>query len=135
MRTRHNGDFLTMLLHSAENDEEMKNLNEFLTIYANKPDRQLLREIMIYNNQLPENERKQHIKNLDLLSQMEGIVTDDTKQRLDIVNRVLRYQGSIPNRVPADVEQQLLFGGIGFFPALLLLYIFRRRPVFRRPIY
>ncbi|MFZ5967441.1 MAG: hypothetical protein ACOYVK_09755 [Bacillota bacterium] len=115
-------------------EDQMKEIDTYMQAYANVPDQYILRDIMRVKSQVTPDILNQHIKNLDHLSQMEGFVTEDTKERIDRVKRILtRTSGRSSKIQQSNPESQIFFGGAGLLLWFLLLTAIWRTPYYGYP--
>ncbi|SNS06403.1 hypothetical protein SAMN05446037_1003220 [Anaerovirgula multivorans] len=101
--------------------------NDFMTQYGDKSDYEIFSEIAEVKDQLSQDLLNQHIANLDALSQMNGFVTDGTKQRIAAVKEILTADAGSSN-TGSNVDSQFFFGGTS-----LLLWFLLLAGIFRRP--
>ncbi|MBM7615185.1 hypothetical protein [Alkaliphilus hydrothermalis] len=108
--------------------EYIDSFNNFMTQYGELSDADIYKEILSSKVKVSENVLRQHVNNLDALSQMSGFVSDSTKQRIQMVKRVLTTDTGGSNMQSA-VETQF-FGGTS-----LLLWFLTLAAIWRRPFY
>ncbi|QXM05121.1 hypothetical protein [Crassaminicella indica] len=68
---------------------QMNQFEEFMKQYGDKSEKYILDEIARIANSVPEKTIQQYIKNLDLLSQIEGFVSNEHRRKIDNVKRIL----------------------------------------------
>ncbi|MCC5910597.1 MAG: hypothetical protein JJT76_09195 [Clostridiaceae bacterium] len=106
--------------------EYIGEFNDFMVQYGDKSDYDIYRQIVDTKSELSQDLLNQHIKNLDSLSQMNGFVTDATKQRIAAVKEILTADTGSSNS-QANVETQF-FGGTSLLLWFLILAGIWRRP-------
>ncbi|MDF2545485.1 MAG: hypothetical protein K0R93_383 [Anaerosolibacter sp.] len=126
---KNNQNAYTLDLVMLPNDK-LEEYNKFLEQYGNVPDKYILREMYRVKGTVSQEVLSQHIKNLDALSTMEGFVTDDHKQRIEMVKNILTAETRIsrPSQ-QAEVETQF-WGG-----SSLLLWFLTLAAIWRRPFF
>ncbi|MCT4593237.1 MAG: hypothetical protein N4A57_03045 [Anaeromicrobium sp.] len=124
------------------NDEQQEEFDKFKAQYADKPNKYILREMMRVKAQVPQEMVEKHIKNLDLICEMEGFDKERIQPRVDMVKSLLRInmpsQNTIQSAEPI-VDSQIFFGGalLLWFLALAAIwrYPYYRTPYYRSPYY
>ncbi|MFT9497485.1 hypothetical protein [Anaerosolibacter sp.] len=126
---KNNQNAYTLDLVMLPNDK-LGEYNKFLEQYGNVPDKYILREMYRVKGEVSQEVLSQHIKNLDALSNMEGFVTDDHKQKIEMVKNILTAETRIsrPSQ-QAEVETQF-WGG-----SSLLLWFLTLAAIWRRPFF
>lgn len=126
---KNNQNAYTLDLVMLPNDK-LEEYNKFLEQYGNVPDKYILREMYRVKGEVSQDVLSQHIKNLDALSKMEGFVTDDHKQRIEMVKNILTAETRLsrPSQ-QAEVETQF-WGG-----SSLLLWFLALAAIWRRPFF
>lgn len=121
--------------------EHSDQFNEFMDKYGGLSDSEIYGLMMKTKNKLSNDIVQKHIANLDALSNMNGFVTDSTRQRIALAKQALTSKSGSPNK-SNSVETQF-FGGSSLLLWFLLLTSIYRRPFagpyygrrFRRPFY
>ena len=108
-----------------------KNYEEFQKKYSDKSNDYLLQEIDKVKDEVSQEIRLQHIKNLEQLSQMEGFVTDEVRQKIAVVKEVLNVEDMSSNVNPNPSNQ--FFSGSSLLLWFLLVTVLFRPGFFRRP--
>jgi hypothetical protein len=126
---KNNQSAYTLDLVMLPNDK-LEEYNKFIEQYGNVPDKYIWREMYRVKGEVSQEVLSQHIKNLDALSKMEGFVTDDHKQRMEMVKNILTTETrmSRPSQ-QAEVETQF-WGGSSLLLWFLTLAAIWRRPYF-----
>lgn len=131
MAYEYNNDFINVFNKTILDETQMKEIEGYTKEYGDKSEQYLAREIMKIKASVPSNVIDQHIKNLDHLSQMEGFITIEMKQRIDMLKRILNNPSG---RSQSNVEGQF-FGGSGLLLWFLLLTSIWRKPYYWNPRY
>jgi len=108
--------------------EYIDEFNDFMAQYGELSDYDIFEKIVDTKAQLSHNVLSQHITNLDALSQLNGFITDLTKQRIELVKRTLTADTGSSNS-QSIVETQF-FGGTSLLLWFLILAAIWRRPFF-----
>ena len=112
-------------------NEKMEEFNKFITEYGAAPDRYLYSEISRVKNEVSSEMIQQHIKNLDSLGQMEGLVNDQHRQRIEMVKRILTTETKRSKYAQSQPKAEIFFGGSSLLLWFLILTaIWRRRGIF-----
>ncbi|PAB58553.1 hypothetical protein [Anaeromicrobium sediminis] len=117
------------------NAEQQEEFNKYRAKYADKSNKYILREMMRVKSQVPQEMVQKHIKNLNLMSQMEGFDPEKIQPRVDMVKRLLSINMPSQNTIQSEepiAESQFFFGGALLLWFLALAAIWRR-PYYRRP--
>ncbi|WP_026475717.1 hypothetical protein [Alkaliphilus transvaalensis] len=107
--------------------EHIAEFNNFMSQYGNLDDYDLYRQILNTKSKLSPNLINQHIRNLDALAQMEGLVNPSAKRKIPLVKELLN--ADIDSIGESNVETQF-WGG-----SSLLLWFLLLAAIWRRPFY
>ncbi|QEK12785.1 hypothetical protein FQB35_10845 [Crassaminicella thermophila] len=112
-------------------DEQIKQFDGFMKKYRNKPDRYIFREIAKVKNEVSEEVLQQHIKNLDLLEQMEGFVQDQNKERIKTVRKILTTNTASFNQKQQSAPATQFVSGASLLLWFLILVAIWPRSYYR----
>lgn len=126
--TKNDQSAYTLDLVMIPNDK-MQEFNKFAEQYANVPDKYIWRELSRVKGEVSNEILAQHLKNLDALSKMEGFVTNDHRQRIEMVKSILAAETRNPRpSQQGTVDSAQFFGGSSLLLWFLILAaIWRRR--------
>lgn len=131
----YNYDTPKMLGKAILQDDLMGKYDEFLNKYKDKSDRELFEEISRVQSKLSPEVKRQHIRNLEYLSQMGGFVDEEVKKRINFAKRLIVIDDATEKTDSSmDVSTAQFFGGSSlllFF--LLLTTLFRGRRYYYGP--
>ena len=127
--------FISTFNEMALTEDDLTKIEQYQEIYADKPENYLLREIIETKNMVSENVLKQHINNLNLMSQMEGFVSREQKNKIEYLKNLLESDTTVyrrrGRRMP-DVQEQSFVSGSSLLLWFLLLSVIWRRPFIYR---
>lgn len=117
-------------------EEGLDKFDEFLKIYGDKSDEYLYEEIKKIQAEVPTEVKRMHLKNLEHLTQMEGFITDEIKEKIQKIRKLLQIDNAStpPRRRRYNVQFYFFNGSSLLLWFLILVVLFRRRP-FRRPFF
>lgn len=138
MKDLFDNPFIHLFHEIALTKEDIAQLEEYHEQYANKSENYILRKIIETKNILSKEVLQQHQKNLSLLAQMEGFLSEEQKKKIQYLIHLLESDIAVRRRRGtniSDVEEQSFKGRSSLLLWFLLLSIIWRRPSFRYPFY
>ncbi|AOT71596.1 hypothetical protein [Geosporobacter ferrireducens] len=103
---------------------------EYMKQYEGASERQIMSEIMRVRGEVSKEVVDKHIKNLELMGQMEGFSNAEVRERIAMVKNMLIVNAPAASSRTVETTQ---FGGSSLLLWFLLLSAIWRRPFFRRP--
>lgn len=138
MRDLFDQPFVYLFHEIALSKEDIAQLEEYHKEYANKSETHILRKIIEIKNTLSKEVLQQHKKNLNLLTQTEGFLSEDQKKKIQYLIHLLDSDIALRRRKGVEFsgeKEQSFKGKNSLLLWFLLLSIIWRKPSFRYPFY
>lgn len=110
--------------------EHLEKFEEYMKQYEGASERQIMSEIMRVRSEVSKEVVDTHIRNLELMGQMEGFTNAEIRQRIDMMKNMLAANAPAASSGRVETAQ---FGGSSLLLWFLLLTAIWRRPFFGRP--
>ncbi|SHJ94367.1 hypothetical protein SAMN02745975_03284 [Geosporobacter subterraneus DSM 17957] len=104
---------------------------EYMKQYEGASERQIMAEIMRVRGEVSQDVLNAHLKNLELMGNMEGFGNEQIRQRIAMMKNALA--AGAPAASSRTIETAQFFGGSSLLLWFLLLTAIWRRPFFGRP--
>lgn len=119
-------------------EQVIEQFDEFSKKYKDKEDEEIYSEIDRLQKEVSEEIKKKHLKNLELLSQIEGFTTQETVREVENVKKLLKIKNSSENKKVSEreIRRQYVSPSSLLLWFLLLTVIYRgRKRYYRRSIF
>ena len=128
-------NFAYMFNNIFYDDNTMKQFDKFAEEYANKTDAELYEAIEKAQAEVDMETKKKHIRNLELLAQVEGFVDDATVNNINNIKSLIKIDEASSNvkRYRGRRIEPQFFGASSLLLWFLLVVVLFRGSRFRRP--
>ncbi|EOD00834.1 hypothetical protein [Caldisalinibacter kiritimatiensis] len=109
----------------------IEELDKYSKEYQDKTDREILAEIEKVQAEVPNEVKLQHIKNLELLSKMEGFKEENPMADMEFLKQLIRVDENASESRTLSRRQYV--SGSSLLLWFLLLTVLYKRPFNRRP--